>query len=584
MKKYVGDFETCAWKNNETYVWAWALCDVDNEKDIRIGNDIEVFFEFLKREKNPILYMHNLSFDGEFILSWLLRNGFRHILNSYEADKNTFETLISETGQFYKFVIYYSKGKYAHKVTIIDSKNMIPFAVEDVAEAFGLKEKKLSIDYKKEREPGHILTKAEEDYIINDVVIIAKALREMFKEGLTHMTQSSNAMKDFKSTLSLSSYTTLFPTLDRQVIKDVRLAYHGGFTYLNPIYKEKDLEDIIVIDCNSLYSYIMKTKPLPYGEPLYYEGQYQFDVMRPLFIQTISCLSFKLKEGKLPTIQIKHRMEFLANEYVTEYNEEERLCLCLTNIDLELFLENYDVKGLRYLFGYKFKDVRGIFNEYIDKWYNKKVEGIMLNNKPMRTMAKLMLNSLSGKFATAIEYRNKIPYIAEDGCVHYKLGEPKQRPGIYAPTSIFITAYGRAETIRTAQKIRDYTIKKYNYDSWIYSDTDSNHVLIKEEDLKEIVEIDSIKMGAWKIESRAKKGRYIKQKTYILEEEGQIKAHCSGMSRTCYSHIEWENFRTGASIPGNLKKKRVPGGIILEETDFTIKDEKLKNNIAKIII
>ena len=54
------------------------------------------------------------------------------------------------------------------------------------------------------------------------------------------------------------------------------------------------------------------------------------------------------------------------------------------------------------------------------------------------------------------------------------------------------------------------------------------------------------------------------------------------MSKTCYDHIEWNKFKTGYSVPGNLKKKRVKGGIILVESDFTIKDEVLKNNIAKI--
>ena len=30
MKKFTADFETCTWLEDETYVWAWALCDIDN--------------------------------------------------------------------------------------------------------------------------------------------------------------------------------------------------------------------------------------------------------------------------------------------------------------------------------------------------------------------------------------------------------------------------------------------------------------------------------------------------------------------------------------------------------------------------
>ena len=47
MKKFVGDFETCTWLENETYVWAWALCEIGNEKNIHVGNNIEIFFEYV---------------------------------------------------------------------------------------------------------------------------------------------------------------------------------------------------------------------------------------------------------------------------------------------------------------------------------------------------------------------------------------------------------------------------------------------------------------------------------------------------------------------------------------------------------
>lgn len=348
---------------------------------------------------------------GEFILYYLLSNGFKHIQSKYEIDRKTFTTLISDTGQFYKFEIFFTKGQRPKKITIIDSLKIIPFDVATIPETFGLKEKKLEIDYKQPREEGHILTKKEEQYVINDVVIVSKALNQIFKEGLTHMTQSSNAMKDFKQTITRDNFKACFPVIDKDISEEIKTAYKGGFTWLNPIYKEKDLKNIMVIDCNSLYPFIMRQMDLPYGKPIYYEGQYKKEALYGLYVQMVSCRSFKLKPGKLPTIQLKHRMEFLPNEYLTEYNENERVCLMLTNIDLELFIENYDIEGLRYLYGYKFKKIKGIFNDYIDKWYARKNEGIMFNNKGKRTIAKIMLNSLSGKFASAIEYKNKIPYI-----------------------------------------------------------------------------------------------------------------------------------------------------------------------------
>lgn len=63
MKKFVGDFETSTWLENETHVWAWALCEIGNEQNVKTGNSIETYFEEIKKEQNSVVYMHNLSFD-----------------------------------------------------------------------------------------------------------------------------------------------------------------------------------------------------------------------------------------------------------------------------------------------------------------------------------------------------------------------------------------------------------------------------------------------------------------------------------------------------------------------------------------
>ena len=66
-------------------------------------------------------------------------------------------------------------------------------------------------------------------------------LKVLFDEDLKKMTQGSNALNDFKEILSKSKFLHYFPPLDYEVDKDLRKSYKGGFTYLNPIYKEKDV-------------------------------------------------------------------------------------------------------------------------------------------------------------------------------------------------------------------------------------------------------------------------------------------------------------------------------------------------------
>lgn len=128
-----------------------------------------------------------------------------------------------------------------------------------------------------------------------------------------------------------------------------------------------------------------------------------------------------------------------------------------------------------------------------------------LGNKGLRTLAKLMLNSLYGKFATSLDVQSKIPYLGEDKIIHYKFSEKDKKDGIYLPIGSFITAYAREKTIRTSQAIKDYSIEKYGQDMYIYSDTDSIKTLLPIEELEQFCEIDDIKLGAWKNEGIATK-------------------------------------------------------------------------------
>lgn len=153
VKKYVADFETSTWVEDETWVWAWAVCEIGNEENIVIGNDIESFIEFCKKEKNAQFYFHNLKFDGEFILYYALTHGFKHVQEKSEIEDNTFTTLISNMGQFYNITLYYSKGnKKVHKTQFIDSLKIINMSVERIAKTFGLEISKLTLDYNKPRE------------------------------------------------------------------------------------------------------------------------------------------------------------------------------------------------------------------------------------------------------------------------------------------------------------------------------------------------------------------------------------------------------------------------------------------------
>lgn len=571
--KFTADFETATWLEDETFVWAWAICEIGNEDNIKIGNDINDFMYLLEKEKNSEVYFHNLKFDGEFIIHYLLTHGFTHIKDRKEKKDKTFSTLISDMGMFYSIEIFFKVGnKRVKKVKLIDSLKIIPFGVDQIAKSFGLPISKLKIDYNLPRERGHILTEEETNYIKHDVKIVALALNVLFKEGLTRITTASNSLYNFKETHSKSKFERMFPILPYEIDKDMRKAYKGGFTYLNPIYKEKDVSSGVVLDVNSLYPSVMRYELMPIGEPIFYEGKYVEDKVYPLYIQRITC-SFKLKKNKIPTIQIKKSPSFMDNEYL-ESSNNEIVALTLSSVDLDLFLDQYEVSELKFISGWKFKGMHGIFNEYIDHWTEVKIKATKEGNKGMRTLAKLMLNSLYGKFASSMDVQPKIPYIEED-VIKYELGEKDTKDGVYLPIGIFITAYARNKTIRTSQAIKSYSIEKYNKDMYCYSDTDSIHTLLPIEELKKFCEIDDVELGKWKHESTFTKARFVRQKTYLEMIDGEVKITCAGMPKNCYKYVEWEKFKQGFTCSGKLTFKHVRGGVKLVETDFTIKRDKV---------
>lgn len=163
---------------------------------------------------------------------------------------------------------------------------------------------KLEIDYNEDRKENHVLTEQEIEYVLHDVKIVAMALEIQIAQNLTKITNGSDALNDFKRTISKKQFEINFPILDLEVDADIRQAYRGGFTYVNPRYQNMDIKDGLVFDVNSLYPSVMYDKPLPYGRPLYFTGQYEHDEMYPLYIQNLTC-EFKVKKGYIPTIQLK---------------------------------------------------------------------------------------------------------------------------------------------------------------------------------------------------------------------------------------------------------------------------------------
>ena len=644
---YFADFETTTESTEFTEVWAAAITALDNDGEDFITDNLPDFINHLLDclQNGDIVFFHNLAFDGQFILAYLYNkkvSGFTQALKesynfytgewSYQFERRkthlpnkSFTYLISEQNQFYSITIHH-KNK---TIYIRDSLKLLPMSVKAIGESFKTPHQKTSIDYAAHKQAGEPITEEERSYIFNDVYVVKEALKIMLDAGYDKITIGSNCVHDFKQDFKVKygELETIFPDLtkihftrDENADHYIRQSYKGGWCYLkagceNIIYKNG-----ITLDVNSLYPSRMISQSgcrYPWGKPTYWEGNYIPDELKinpDLYFFIRIKTQFKLKPGKLPTIQIKGNPLYRANEWLSSSDihykgkysdilihsdgsiETYRPVLTLTCTDFKLFREHYTVQNFEILSGCYFRCQSGFFDDYLWKWYQEK----STTTGGRRLIAKLFMNNLYGKMATSIN--SSFKYISgtdDTGRLLYKVQEDYSKKTLSIAVGSAITSYAREFTIRAAQA---------NYDRFIYADTDSLHMIGTEDTVKGVT-IHDTAFNCWKCEKHWTKGIFVQQKRYIeIEEINGIEDYevkCAGMKKDCKKLFELslkgfdnltekekeyveklgddeamefvkqkrklQDFRKGLKVPHNLKARIIKGGVILENKYFTMR-------------
>lgn len=479
-----------------------------------------------------------------------MKNGYKHVQTDLVKRAGTFKSLISDMGKFYSITVKWDNG---HSTEFRDSIKKLPMSVSRIAKSFKLEDTKGSIDYDSFRPIGHKLTKEEEDYLRRDVVIVAKAMKEVHDSGMTRLTVASDSLAEYKKLTGSDEFKRIFPVLSEYMDAEIRRAYRGGFTYSDPRFRSRIVGSGIVLDVNSLYPSVMMNQPLPYGEPKYIDGFVEPNANWPLAIFSVT-FTAKIKPNHIPCIQIKGTSMFAATEYLTEIANP--VTLMVTNVDWELYNDHYDIEVLSYGGGWLFHATQGLFNKYIEKWGAIKESEI----GGKREIAKLHLNSLYGKFASNPNVTSKIPTLDGD-MVKLVRGVDDKRPPVYTAVGVFITSYARDLTIRSAQQ---------NYDVFAYADTDSLHLLTDE--IPSNIDIHPTKMGAWKFEYAFTNAFYIRPKAYIEKKpDGEYVTHIAGLPEKVTENLTFDDLVDGKVFHGKLNPKVVPGGIVLKDIPFQLK-------------
>lgn len=655
-KVYSADFETTVYDGQtKTEVWASAIVELFTE-DVVIFNSIDLLFKYiLSFNHNSVVYFHNIKFDGEFWLHYLLtQTDFKQCFNQPDPNKaegefterkfmnsGEFRYSISDKGQWYSILI--KNGKYF--IELRDSLKLLPVSVKRMGQSFGTKHKKLEIEYTGYRQAGGIITEEEKQYIANDVLVVKEALEIMYNQGHTGLTIGACCLDEYKKKVCpFQDFDSTLPNLyDISIDKEtfgassigeyVRKSYRGGWCYAVEAKTNKKHYNGTTADVNSLYPSMMHSESgnkYPIGTPQFWIGNYIPDEAKDgehyyfLRIRT----EFEIKPKHLPCIQIKNSPYYQPNQWLKTSKIHSRIDdayhskrktltgeivktqveLTLTMTDFALIRDHYYLYNCEILDGCYFRAVSGIFDEYIDKY-----KEIKMNSKgAVREIAKLFLNNLYGKMATSTDSSFKVAFLKPDNSLGYfTVIEDKKKPG-YIPIGTAITSYARNFTIRAAQK-NYYGAQKAGF---IYADTDSIHCDLSPDKIQGI-KVDNNAFCCWKLESCWDEAIFIRQKTYAehvtyenLEpvDKPYWEIKCAGMPDTCKYLFQLsfkpfvakaiekgislkigkkeltpeeqeflsvtrtiDDFKVGLKVPGKLMPKHIDGGIVLQSDYYTMK-------------
>ena len=204
------------------------------------------------------------------------------------------------------------------------------------------------------------------------------------------------------------------------------------------------------------------------------------------------------------------------------------------------------------------KKANYVFKDYIDRWYKVKENA---KNDVERSLAKLMLNSLYGKFGMNDNRVTKQPITIDEKIVYRTI--ENNTTYYYKEVASYITSKARCKLASFMNRCGD---------NFIYCDTDSVYYL--GHDIPDLFKdvVDSKKLGYWKYEGHYTRFKALKAKCYLKQlDDGTIERRIAGCPKECAELVTFDNFAPNLKLSNAKRcKKKVKGGIVIGNTDFTI--------------
>lgn len=484
------------------------------------------------------VYAHNMDFDFKIV------DGFIELIlnKKFDVDKVYME------GKIF-MLTFLNKNK---KIRFYDTFNYLPLSLEKIGKAIG--QEKIKVNFDKVSDDD--LSK----YCYNDVEIIYKFIRYLiyFLEennlGSLKPTGASLAMSAFKNKFYDMHENPIFIHANLPVIDLERKSYKGGITDCFKVGKFKD--NLIKLDINSMYPYIM--------------GKYESPIKLISWFDDIPINSLKtiLKDYHM-ILDCDFELPKDRAYILTRFKTEENFYKCgflygkiresLCSPELKYVLKYGKITKI---YSGAIYERRNIFQEYVNFFYNKRIEYKKVKNDAFVLLCKLFMNQLYGKFAqraskyTILKEDEKIDLakykiineldnyeIEEFTILHigkkiFKVENSKNNSfDSFVAISSFITSYARMLLVELIDKVGRENV--------YYVDTDC--LIIKEKSISKIKDyIDEFELGKLKVEGKSKYGIFYRPKYYEFSGDKKCKG-VKKIHKTIFENdeswiVEYDNF------------------------------------------
>lgn len=435
----------------------------------------------LNENKRIIVYIHNLSFEFQFI-----RKMFDWI-NVFSIEERRPLYALSVDGV--EFRCSYLLSGY-NLATV--AKNLVKYKIKKLVG---------DLDYNLKRHSETPLNENEIAYCVNDVKIVMLYIKEYLenvrnihsipltktggvrkfcrKECFTIVTDSGKKVNNY-------DYKHLINGLkikDLSEFNAMQRAFCGGFTHANANYVNKVINNVASFDFTSSYPAVMVAEkyPMTYGVKMQFKSNATFE---NLIRQNKYCVIFDVEFNDICANDIYENYisvsKCIDKEKHVENNGRlvcaKRITLTITEIDFLIIRKNYNFSSYRigtaYVYGKEYlptEFVKAILQLYKKKTELKGVDG--MENEYLNS--KEMLNSCYGMCVTSplrntITYKNNIwdtDILSENEkremLLKYNLSENRF---LFYLWGVYVTAYARRNLWSGILNIKN---------DYIYSDTDS---------------------------------------------------------------------------------------------------------------